>query len=127
MQRSGGRSESSVLQEWGGGACGWRGVCEGEGRKGGGVLQGLERHGEDLGFYPEGGGSPGELWTEKILLLLLKDSRSSLPHPCLGIPDRHQDRTPACPPGPLSPSDSPPLVTDLYLFETSAKTPLQPG
>lgn len=59
MQRSRGRSESSVLQEWGGGPCGWRGVCEGEGRKGGGVLQGLERHGEDLGFYPEGDGSSG--------------------------------------------------------------------
>ena len=29
------------------------------------VVQGLVSHGEDLGFYPEGGGIPEGLWAEE--------------------------------------------------------------
>ena len=44
-------------------------MCEeekaGEGGFGVGVGQGLVTYGEDLGFYPEAGGSPGAPWSEE--------------------------------------------------------------
>ena len=40
-----------------------RGVRAGRGW--GQVVQGLVGLGEDLGFYPQGGGSPGGLWAEE--------------------------------------------------------------
>ena len=62
MQRAWGRM---MLEEQQAGPCGWSRVRggereEGEGREGTGqVVQGLVGQGEVVGFYSEGGGSPG--------------------------------------------------------------------
>ena len=55
-----------MLEEQQGGLCVWSRVSEGEGREGTGqVVQVSVGHREDLGFYPQGGGSPGGLWAEE--------------------------------------------------------------
>lgn len=71
MQRPWGGTEPGVSEEQRGGPCGWRGVSEGEDRRAGRRWGRSPRvswvvgRGEDLGFYPEGGGRPGGWWTEE--------------------------------------------------------------
>lgn len=74
MQRSWGRTVPGVLEERGGGPCGWnrvRGVVRSEGedmkvqRKRRLVMQDLVGRGEDLGFSPKEGRHPGGLWAEE--------------------------------------------------------------
>lgn len=56
-----GRPVPGVLEEPGGGPCDCCRVSEGTGQ----VMQSLVSCGEDLNFYPEGGGGPGGFWAEE--------------------------------------------------------------
>lgn len=54
-----------MLEDQREGPCGWSRMTEGGEWEEERVRRGHVSCGEDLGFYPEGGGSPGGLWAEE--------------------------------------------------------------
>ena len=60
MQRAWGRTIPGVLEEQAGGPHVWSRVDGGREE-----VQGLVGHGEDLSFYPKGGGIPEGLWSQE--------------------------------------------------------------